>query len=609
MSVLHSSAPITRERHTERGVRARLLRPVAATVIALAMVMGGSAVSAGADEGDPTPGPTIFADPNSPTGYTGRFVFYEPNATSVRFVADILLRSWENPTDPTVYQPSQYRPGLMRGAGAYDVQMTNVGNGYWVHEVPLAAGVNQYWFYVNNNTQLWVADPANPPIYPPDGLTGNARRAFNAVYVPYDPVKQNYGPLEERVINNPRPDSAKGTWSYVPIQIGAATRTLGVYLPPGYDPNRVEPYKTIYLQHGSGQDQSDWLNIGSVPIIMDNLLQDGTTEPAVIVTTNSQYLGGNASSNLTTTIVPFVENNYNVSTDRMDRAFAGLSMGASITTAIINNNPLRFGYYGIWSFRAGVNVNTPNLDQAYVHIGCGVWDNLNLCPTASQLAALDGRVNYKYTALAGGHDFNAWPQLFAIFARDYLWQPRAFVNGAPEFAAGGETQSVDENRTLSFTVEATDPDGDALTYAAANLPDGATFDPATREFTWTPEYTQSGSYTVAFTASDGDAWYSLSDTKDVTITVRDVTVAEQITGLKAAVAALGVNNGLKTALTVKLDQAGKQFAKGRTADAVRHLEEAFIGQVNGLRNGGKLSPAEAAALIAGAEEAIANITS
>ena len=51
----------------------------------------------------------------------------------------------------------------------------------------------------------------------------------------------------------------------MPIQIGTATRTLGVYLPPGYDPNRAEPYKTIYLQHGSGQDQSDWLNIGSVP--------------------------------------------------------------------------------------------------------------------------------------------------------------------------------------------------------------------------------------------------------------------------------------------------------------------------------------------------------
>ncbi|WNB87270.1 hypothetical protein [Cellulomonas sp. ATA003] len=44
-------------------------------------------------------------------------MYYDPAATSVRFVADILLRNWEDPTDPTIYQPSEYRPGLMRGGG------------------------------------------------------------------------------------------------------------------------------------------------------------------------------------------------------------------------------------------------------------------------------------------------------------------------------------------------------------------------------------------------------------------------------------------------------------------------------------------------------------
>ena len=582
---------------------------IAALVLALAMVLSVSPLTAQADEVDLTPGPTIIADPDSPTGYTGHFVYYNPTATSVRFVADILLRDWDNPTSPTVYQPQQYRPGLMRGGGAYDVQMTNAGNGYWVTDVPLAAGPNQYWFYVNNNTNTWVADPANPPLYAPDGLTGNARRAFNAVYVPYDAEKQDYAPLAERVIANPRPDSPKGTWSYVPIQIGTASRTLGVYLPPGYDPNRAEPYKTIYLQHGSGQDQSDWMNIGSVPIIMDNLLQDDLTEPAVVVTTNSAYMGASPYNNLTNIIVPFVESNYNVSTERMDRAFAGLSMGAQMTTNIINNNPLRFGYYGVWSFRAGINTSTANLKQAYIHIGCGVWDNLNLCPTQTALNNLNGFANYKFTALAGGHDFNAWPQLFAIFAKDYLWQRGAFVNGAPVFTAGGESQAVDENRTLTFGVEATDPDGDPLTYTASDLPAGASFDPATRQFSWTPDYTQAGEYTVAFTASDGTRSYSLSGTKDVTITVRDVTVAEQISGLKAAVAGLSVNAGLKNALTVKLDQAAKLLANGHTADAVSLLSVDFIGQVESLLNEGRLTAAQADALITAAQETVQNITS
>ncbi len=342
---------------------------------------------------------------------------------------------------------------------------------------------------------------------------------------------------------------------------------------------------------------------------MDNLLQDGTTEPAVIVTTNSQYLGNPASANLTNIIVPFVESNYNVSTDRMDRAFAGLSMGASITTGIINNNPLRFGYYGVWSFRAGINPTTANLDQAYVHIGCGVWDNLNLCPTPAQLAVLDGSVNYKYTALAGGHDFNAWPQLFAIFARDHLWQPRSFVNGAPAFTAGGETQAVDENRALTFGVAAVDPDGDPLTYSASGLPEGASFDPATQQFSWTPTYTQAGQYEVTFTAVDGDDRYALSATKVVTITVRDVMVAEQMSGLKDAVAGLSVNGGLKNALTVKLAQAEKLLAAGKTANAEALLSGDFVGQVTGLQSAGKITAAEAAALTLAVEEVLLNLQS
>jgi hypothetical protein len=408
------------------GSHARLLKPFVALGLALAMVLSVAPVAAQADEVDLTPGPTVIADPDSPTGYTGHFVYFNPTATSVRFVADILLRDWKDPTNPTVYQPSQYRPGLMRGGGAYDVEMTKVGDGYWVTDVPLAAGANQYWFYVDNNTSLWVADPANSPIFAPDGLTGTARRAFNKVHVPYDAEKQDYAPLAAREIENPRPDSPKGTWSYVPIQIGTATRTMGVYLPPGYDPNRAEPYKTIYMQHGGGQDQSDWMNMGDVPVIMDNLLQDGLTEPAVVITTNTNYLGAAASGypNLRNIVLPFVESNYNVSTHPTDRAFAGLSAGAFVTSNIINFDPTLFGYYGPWSGGVGVRNTTPNLGVPYILFGGGRWD-FGL-PNPTQVAALDNGF-IENVVVAGAHDFNAWNQMFTTWARDYLWHPEAFI--------------------------------------------------------------------------------------------------------------------------------------------------------------------------------------
>ena len=51
-------------------------------------------------------------------------------------------------------------------------------------------------------------------------------------------------------------------------------------------------------------------------------------------------------------------------------------------------------------------------------------------------------------------------------------------------------QTVNEGQTLQFTVSADDADGDVLTYSASNLPPGATFDPNTQSFSWTPDYTQ-----------------------------------------------------------------------------------------------------------------------
>lgn len=426
-AIKEESTVFRTQRLDTRRRGARRLRPLAVAGLATTLTLSALPLAANAADDELTPGPTVVADPDSPTGYTGHFVFYDPDATSVRFVADIMLRNWADQTDPTVYQPDQYEPGLMRGGGAYDVEMTAVGDGYWVTDVPLAAGVNQYWFYVDGNTSHWVADPANPPYFAPDGLTGDARRAFNKVYVPYDAEKQDFAPLAARQIELERADAPHGDFRYVPFEVNGTTRTLGVYLPPGYDPDRAEPYKTIYMQHGAGQDQSDWMTIGDVPVIMDNLIQDGDTEPAVVISTNSTYLGSAAQGypNLRDVIVPFVEENYNVSPDAIDRAFAGLSMGSGVTQGIINDDPTQFGYYGPWSGGASVRANTEDLGAPYILYGGGLWD-FGL-PNAATVDALDDVAFVENVTVAGAHDFNTWNQMFSIFARDYLWHPDAFV--------------------------------------------------------------------------------------------------------------------------------------------------------------------------------------
>lgn len=64
-------------------------------------------------------------------------------------------------------------------------------------------------------------------------------------------------------------------------------------------------------------------------------------------------------------------------------------------------------------------------------------------------------------------------------------------------------QSVDETDLLQVTVTVSDPDGDALTVGASNLPDGAVFDSATLMLSWVPSVEQAGAYTVTISASDG----------------------------------------------------------------------------------------------------------
>ncbi|HEY40913.1 MAG TPA: hypothetical protein G4O18_03535 [Dehalococcoidia bacterium] len=105
----------------------------------------------------------------------------------------------------------------------------------------------------------------------------------------------------------------------------------------------------------------------------------------------------------------------------------------------------------------------------------------------------------------------------------YIEQPE--INGIEIFSTGANNapvlsyignKSVNAGQTLQFTVSATDPNGDTLTYSATNLPPGASFIPSTRTFSWTPTSSQVGTYyNVRFTVSDG----SLTDYEYITITV------------------------------------------------------------------------------------------
>ncbi len=105
------------------------------------------------------------------------------------------------------------------------------------------------------------------------------------------------------------------------------------------------------------------------------------------------------------------------------------------------------------------------------------------------------------------------------------------VNRPPQLDAIGN-KTIDENNMLQFTVTASDPDNDALTYAASNLPVGAVFDPQTQTFNWTPTFENTGNYTVYFTIRDnGDP--SLIASESITISVKNANRPPRLQAIPA----------------------------------------------------------------------------
>ncbi|MCH7948751.1 MAG: hypothetical protein IIC66_13240, partial [candidate division Zixibacteria bacterium] len=92
-------------------------------------------------------------------------------------------------------------------------------------------------------------------------------------------------------------------------------------------------------------------------------------------------------------------------------------------------------------------------------------------------------------------------------------------NQTPVLATIG-AQATSEGVSLSFSTSASDADGTTPALTASPLPAGATFidnSGGSGTFSWTPDFTQSGTYNVTFYATDGVA----TDSEVVTITVTE----------------------------------------------------------------------------------------
>jgi enterochelin esterase family protein len=147
-----------------------------------------------------------------------------------------------------------------------------------------------------------------------------------------------------------------------------------------------------------------------------------------------QRLAGKFEEHLVKDVVPFIEKNYRVYTDKNHRAIAGLSMGGGHTQTITNNNPGMFGYIGVFSMglmnRGGQNQDAAKAAEernakvealktsGYKLYWIGVGKDDFLYQSVVDLRAdLDNHgFKYIYRESAGGHTWANWRLYLSEFA-------------------------------------------------------------------------------------------------------------------------------------------------------------------------------------------------
>ena len=217
------------------------------------------------------------------------------------------------------------------------------------------------------------------------------------------------------------------TRHYFPSSVTGKHEICLVYTPASYDP--AKKYPVLYLQHGYGENETGWVYQGHVGRIADRLLHEGKMQEMLIVMGNGMTRSDSMLEGrmlfpqvLLRDLIPFIEANYPVLTDKWHRAMAGLSMGSYQTSLVTLGNPELFGYAGLFS---GF-LRFPRPDVPNEHLGLleeperfreafrvfyramGTEDQYFSAFAADDELVAEKGVSMLRRTFPGGHDWGVW---------------------------------------------------------------------------------------------------------------------------------------------------------------------------------------------------------
>lgn len=323
----------------------------------------------------------------------------------------------------------EYPEGICYDGGFINYTMTEVADDIYQITMPMPAGFYRYEYRITDSkgeTTL-IDDPCNDFGYtieennptPADWsliLVGTADEVSETEAYAY--------PIED--------ETKQGTVEKAVIKTYLNTdQDIAVYLPYDYDENDPIPYKTLYVAHGSTENEDTWMIAGALSNMMDRLMEEGRIDHTIVVTMDNCVPLNNYEDDVpkifAECLIPYIEANYNVSKDSQDRAICGSSRGGQMVYQMMSEYPDLMKYYGAFSFRREMDMEAlfpaetvEALKDSYICLGRG---NVEPATPAMLIKYNDlielGLENVVLYDSIGAHDWGNWRSLYQQYV-DYI---------------------------------------------------------------------------------------------------------------------------------------------------------------------------------------------
>ncbi len=310
---------------------------------------------------------------------------------------------------------------------------------------------------------------------------------------------------------------------------------LSVYTPYGYKADDASVrYPVLYLIPGMMTSYDTWFTGGLANRIFDNLIAEGKVAPTILVSMTRDtarmdmfdiwdsaddrsksngdgdgyinYVDGTEKgsgvenmivSPVVSTVVPFIDANYNTVADAEHRGIIGTSMGGVATTQIWMTANDCFNFYGFFSgadmyfkstddakasdeykalrsvyekdYNALLHNIVANAEGKKILVGGGITDRNSFGGDQNSAGAdnvdawlTENNVEHSYAIVGGGHDWTTWTQLLSQFTgfigNDSSWkveqntkEPASEKSTASVYTSNDQTLTLNTDGTFTLT--------------------------------------------------------------------------------------------------------------------------------------------------------------